>query len=146
MSTKISRRDLLLNSVYGLGGAAMVSAFLPGGGLLAAPVENSSFVDPLAAKAPHFPARAKSVIWLHQDGAPSSLDLYDYKPGLVKLAGQEVPPSYLTGIKTSTQGGVGKLFASKRTWRDTEPPPVGPRNSWCRRSMFGNHGRLAITP
>ncbi|WP_374546238.1 DUF1501 domain-containing protein, partial [Rhodoblastus sp.] len=42
---------------------------------------------------------------------------FDYKPELVRLAGQEVPASYLQGIKTSTQGGVGKLFASKREWK-----------------------------
>jgi hypothetical protein len=35
----------------------------------------------------------------------------------VKLAGQEVPASFLKGIKTSTQGGVGKLYASNRTWK-----------------------------
>jgi len=51
------------------------------------------------------------------DGAPSTLDLYDYKPDLIKLAGQETPPSFLQGIKTSTQGGVGKLFVSNRTWK-----------------------------
>ena len=51
------------------------------------------------------------------DGAPSTLELYDYKPELVRLAGQEVPASFLEGIKTSTQGGVGKLFATPRTWK-----------------------------
>src|SRR6202008_117517 len=65
----------------------------------------------------HFAGKAKAIIWLHMDGAPSTLDLYDYKPQLISLAGQEVPASFLTGIKTSTQGGVGKLFASKRTWK-----------------------------
>src|SRR5690606_29874341 len=39
------------------------------------------------------------------------------KPELVRLAGQEVPASFLEGIKTSTQGGVGKLFATPRTWK-----------------------------
>jgi hypothetical protein len=51
------------------------------------------------------------------DGAPSTIDLYDYKPDLIKLQGQEVPASFLKGIKTSTQGGVGKLYASNRTWK-----------------------------
>jgi len=51
----------------------------------------AAFVDPLAPKAPHFAPKVKSVIWLHMDGAPSTLDLYDYKPELVKLNGQEVP-------------------------------------------------------
>jgi hypothetical protein len=118
MSKKMSRRELFVSTVYGLGGIAMLNMSFPGGGVLAAPLtETSAPDDPLAPKASHFPAKAKSVIWLHQDGAPSSLDLYDYKPGLIKLAGQDVPPSFLTDIKTSTQGGVGKLFVSNRTWK-----------------------------
>jgi hypothetical protein len=117
MSKKTSRRELLINTAAGLGGAATLSMLLPGGGLLATPALGET-VDPLAPKQPHFPAKVKSVVWLHQFGAPSSLDLYDYKPELVKRAGQDVPASFLEGIKTSTQGGVGKLFASpKRTWK-----------------------------
>ncbi|MFI3198539.1 MAG: DUF1501 domain-containing protein, partial [Methylococcaceae bacterium] len=110
-----SRRDFLLKSGYGLGGLAL-GGLLPGGGLLSAALA-ADLIDPLAAKAPHFPAKVKSVIWLHMDGAPSTIDLYDYKPDLIKLQGQEVPSSFMKGIKTSTQGGVGKLFASNRTWK-----------------------------
>ena len=114
MSFKTSRRDLLVNAGVGLGGLALGS-LLPGGMRVA---RAADLVDPLAPRQTHFPAKAKSVIWLHQNGAPSTLDLFDYKPGLVKLAGQEVPASFLQGIKTSTQGGVGKLFVSnKRTWK-----------------------------
>ncbi|HMY40130.1 MAG TPA: DUF1501 domain-containing protein [Marinagarivorans sp.] len=110
------RRDFLINSGLGLGGAAL-SGFVPGLGTVGAAFAED-LIDPLAPKAPHFPAKIKSVIWLHQNGAPSTLDLFDYKPELVKLAGTEVPPSFLKGIKTSTQGGVGKLFVSKdRTWK-----------------------------
>lgn len=110
-----SRRDFLVNSSIGLGGAAL-SGFAPGFGISAAYA--SELVDPLAPKPSHFPAKIKSVIWLHQNGAPSTIDLFDYKPELVKLAGKEVPASFLKGIKTSTQGGVGKLFVAKdRTWK-----------------------------
>lgn len=109
------RRDFLLKSGFGLGAAA-VTAFLPGGGLLQAATA-ADLADPLGAKAPHFPAKVKSVIWLHMSGAPSTLDLYDYKPELKKLAGVEAPASFLKGIKTSTQGGVGKLFESGRSWK-----------------------------
>jgi hypothetical protein len=108
-----SRRDFLLKT--GLGGAAL-SGVLPGIGSFSAAYA-ADLVDPLAPKQPHFPAKVKSVIWLHQNGAPSTLDLYDYKPDLVRLAGQEPPASFLKGIKTSTQGGVGKLYASNRTWK-----------------------------
>jgi len=117
MSTKLSRRRLLLNATQGIGGLAL-SGLLPGGGMLVAPAYASTDgSDPLAARPTHFPAKVRSVIWLHMDGAPSTLDLYDYKPDLIKLAGQDIPESFLKGVKTSTQGGVGKLFASQRTWK-----------------------------
>jgi hypothetical protein len=111
-----SRREMLFNTLFGVGGLTL-AAQMPGGGIFATPALAESFFDPLTPKQPHFPAKVDSVIWLHMDGAPSTLDLYDYKPELVRLAGQEVPSSFLSGIKTSTQGGVGKLFASKRTWK-----------------------------
>ena len=113
MNIKTSRRELLKHAGYGLGGLAL-SGLLPAGLSVA---RAADLLDPLAPKPTHFPAKAKSVIWLHQNGAPSTLDLYDYKPDLVKLAGQEVPDSFLKGIKTSTQGGVGKLYASNRSWK-----------------------------
>ena len=40
---------------------------------------------------PHFPAKAKRVIYLFQSGAPSQLDLFDYKPTLEKFRGQDLP-------------------------------------------------------
>jgi hypothetical protein len=115
MSNKASRRQFLTHTGAGLGGLAL-STMLPGGGILNVQAAES-FVDPLAPKQPHFAAKAKSVIWLHQNGAPSTIDLFDYKPELERLNGQEVPASFLEGVKTSTQGGVGKLLATKRTWK-----------------------------
>ena len=107
-----SRRDFLLRSGQGAAGLAL-GGLLPGlGGLNMAMA--ADLVDPLAPKQPHFPAKIKSVIWLHQNGAPSTLDLFDYKPELKKLAGTPVPASFLKGIKTSTQGGVTKLFYSNK--------------------------------
>jgi hypothetical protein len=115
MSSNLSRRNFLLSASQVAGGLALTAA-LPGGGFLSAAMA-SELADPLAPRQPHFAPKVKSVIWLHMDGAPSTLDLYDYKPELERLAGQDVPPSFLEGIKTSTQGGVGKLFASPRTWK-----------------------------
>jgi hypothetical protein len=109
-----SRRDFLAKSSLFAGGTALGGLGL--GGFQAAMA--SELVDPLAPKQPHFAPKVKSVIWLHQNGAPSTLDLYDYKPTLEKLAGQDIPESFIKGIKTSTQGGVGKLFVAKdRTWK-----------------------------
>jgi len=114
MSTQ-SRRDFLLKSGLGLGSAAL-TGLVPGVSAFSAAYA-ADLVDPLAPRKPNFPAKVKSVIWLHMNGAPSTLDLFDYKPDLIKLAGQDVPASFLKGIKTSTQGGVGKLFASQRSWK-----------------------------
>ena len=46
---------------------------------------------------PHFAPRAKRVIFLHQSGAPSQMDLYDYKPKLQELRGQDLPASVRRG-------------------------------------------------
>lgn len=114
-----SRRDFL-STASGLA----LAGFLPNRAAFAAPPappeppNPHTSADPLAPKAPHFPTKVKTIIWLHMDGAPSSLDLFDYKPELVKRAGQAVPAEYTQGIKTFTQGGLGKLFVSKkRTWK-----------------------------
>jgi hypothetical protein len=50
--------------------------------------------NPLAAKEPHFAARAKRVIWLFMHGGPSHVDLFDPKPELAKYAGQPLPESF----------------------------------------------------
>ncbi|MGL4460546.1 MAG: DUF1501 domain-containing protein, partial [Planctomycetia bacterium] len=45
-------------------------------------------LNPLAPKKPHFPAKAKRVIWLFINGGPSHVDTWDYKPGLEKWNGK----------------------------------------------------------
>src|SRR5262245_32107773 len=50
---------------------------------------------------PHFPPRAKRVIYLFQSGGPSHLDLFDYKPILEKMAGQDLPASVRQGQRQS---------------------------------------------
>jgi len=51
---------------------------------------------------PHFAPKAKHVIYLLQNGGPPHLDLYDYKPGMEKFRGQEIPPSILGDKRFST--------------------------------------------
>jgi len=110
-----SRRDFLSKSGAAVGGAAL-SGLVPGCGAVQSAMAPDR-VDPLAPEPTQFPPRAELMYWLDQNGAPSTLDLYDYKPELVRLAGTPPPDSFLKGIKTSTQGGVGKLFESGRTWK-----------------------------
>ncbi len=109
-----TRRQILLGAGLGAGAIAL-------GGLTPqrafASQASADYIDPLAPKAPHFPAKAKSVIWLHMAGAPSTLDLFDYKPELIKLSGQPLPESFSKGLKTATDGGVGALTATPRTWK-----------------------------
>jgi len=50
--------------------------------------------NPLAPRPPHFPAKAKRVIYMFMGGAPSQLDLFDNKPALVKYDGQPIPAEY----------------------------------------------------
>ena len=56
--------------------------------------EHPSIVNPLAAKPPHFAAKAKSVIFLMMAGGPSQMETFDPKPELNKLAGQKMPESF----------------------------------------------------
>ncbi len=77
-----SRRQILKNASAGFG-------YLAFAGLSAASVaQQSGNRNPLAAKSPHFPARAKRVIFLCMQGGPSHVDSFDYKPQLIKDHGK----------------------------------------------------------
>jgi Protein of unknown function (DUF1501) len=76
----------------------------------------NSIVNPLAPKKPHFAAKAKRVIYLHLTGSPPHLDLYDYKPELVKRNGQPCPDSFLKGKMFAFTSGTPKLLGTPRTF------------------------------
>src|SRR5437660_3835349 len=89
--------------------------FLARAGLNLGALALGTLLDPGRARAdagslpglPHFPPKARRVIYLFQSGAPSQMDLFDYKPGLQRLRGAELPDSIrqgqrLTGM-TATQ-------------------------------------------
>ena len=122
---KTSRRDFLRHAGGGLG-ALTVGGLIGSTGIFS-PLQAAELEagNPLAPKAPHFTPRAKSVIWLHMIGAPATQDLFDYKPALDRMHGEAVPESFLKGIQTSTQGGVGKLLGSHRQWKQ-----YGESGSW----------------
>ena len=73
-----NRREFLKKAGAGFGLLAL-------GDLLRADV-----VDPMAARPPHYAPKAKSIIWLFMEGAPSSVDLFDPKPELTKRDGQKI--------------------------------------------------------
>jgi hypothetical protein len=77
----------------GIGVGKMALAALLADAFATRPSAAPAFSPPLAPKAPHFAARAKRVIHLFMAGAPSHLDLFDYKPALARLEGKPLPPS-----------------------------------------------------
>ena len=70
-------------------------------------------VNPFSPRMPHFAPKAKSVIYLHMAGAPSQLELFDYKPELTKMDGQSCPPSFLEGKKFAFIRGVPKMLGQQ---------------------------------
>ena len=72
----------------------------------------SALPDPLAPKTPHFPAKAKHVIFLFLSGGPSQVDTFDPKPMLTKHNGQPIPSGNL-----KTERKTGNLFASPFTFK-----------------------------
>ena len=66
--------------------------------------------DPLSPKPPHFPAKAKRVIYLFHAGAPSHLELYDPKPELTKRDGQLPPKELLDGYRAAFIKPNSKFF------------------------------------
>lgn len=111
----INRRHFLGKLSVGLGSVALGSLLMPG--LFKSEQETAQLLNGL----PHFAPKAKRVIYLFQNGAPSQLESFDYKPLLNKMAGQELPESVrmgqrLTGM-TSGQSSfplVGSHFSFKQ--------------------------------
>ena len=104
----LARRDFLHNAGVGVGTMAL-SALLARDAD-AAPTRK----DPLAPKPPHFPAKAKAVIFLFMAGGPSNLELFDPKPELTKLSGQKVPESFTKGKRFAFIKGDAKLLGTVR--------------------------------
>src|SRR5215467_9209634 len=84
-----TRRHFIRESAMGMGALAL-------GALLGCGQKSSASTQiafdpahPLAPKLPPFPGKAKAVIYLHMAGAPSQLELFDYKPELMKMDGQD---------------------------------------------------------
>lgn len=113
-----TRRHFLKESAMGLGALAMGS--LLGSCGSKSTVTNPIVFDPahpLLPKSPPFIGRARSVIYLHMAGAPSQLELFDYKPELMKMDGQDCPPSLLEGKKFAFIRGVPKMMGPQTSFQ-----------------------------
>jgi uncharacterized protein (DUF1501 family) len=89
MSVILSRRDMLRQAGFGFGAWALLDLLVRDGYAAAPPPP----ANPLAARPPHFPAKARSVIFLFMQGGPSHIDTFDPKPLLAKLHGKPLPAS-----------------------------------------------------
>ncbi len=101
-----TRRQFFRDCGTGVGAIALAS--LLNDRLFAA----SAGQDPLAPRKPHFPARARNIIYLHMAGSPSTLDLFDYKPRLIELNGKPCPQSYIRGQQFAFIKGTPKLLGT----------------------------------
>jgi len=107
---EITRRWFFKQCGVGLG--AMALRHLLGQSAVAAP----SGVNPLAPRAPHFAPKAKRVIYLFMAGAPSHLELFDYKPELAKWNGKLPPAELLKGYRAAFIDPNSKLLGPKFTF------------------------------
>ena len=117
-----TRRHFFGRCGVGVGRIALAS--LLGGRAFAEPAKA---VNPIAPKAPHFPAKVKNVIYLFMAGAPSQLELFDYKPELQKYDGKPAPESLMKG----------KRFAFMDTFVKEPPKLLGTRREFKRYGKSG---------
>jgi hypothetical protein len=106
--SSLSRRELLRRSGMGFAMLGLAGVMQDSGRLVAAPAEaTDGYQNPLAARPPHFPAKAKRVIHIFCNGGPSHVDTFDPKPALDKYAGKPLPVANL-----ATERKTGAAFPS----------------------------------
>ncbi len=106
-----TRRHFLKKCPMGLGGMFLASQL--GSGALANEQPNQDD-EAATSRDSHFKARAKNVIYIHLAGSPPTLDLFDYKPELVRRDGEDCPDEFLAGRRFAFTNGKPKLMGSPR--------------------------------
>jgi len=107
---QMTRRHFFGRAATGIGTVALASLLKKD--LFASPTRSTSS---LGTSLVHFPPRARRIIYLFQSGAPSQLDLFDYKPRLIELNGKPMPESFTKGQRIAQLAGqkltcVGSKF------------------------------------
>ena len=103
-----NRRDFLTDCFCGVGSLGFAS-------LIAAEQAQAARYNPLAPKPPHFPAKAKAMIFLFQAGGPSHLETFDPKPLLNKLHGQKRPADF-GNVEYQNVNENSRILGTKRTF------------------------------
>jgi hypothetical protein len=99
----ITRRHFFGKLSAGIGGVALGSLMIP-------ELFSSDEPEAMALGIPHFAPKAKRIIYLFQNGAPSQLESFDYKPTLIKRAGEDLPASVRMGQRlTGMTSGQSKF-------------------------------------
>lgn len=109
----LTRRHFVKKGMLGLGAMALGSLMGCGGNQTLLP----TLSNPLAARAAQFAPKAKRIIFLHMAGAPSQLELFDFKPELHKLDGQDCPDSFLEGKRFAFIQGVPKMLGPQTSFQ-----------------------------
>ena len=109
----VTRRQLFKRCTTGMGAIALSSLMNEQlFGKSDATEQAAVPADPLAVKPSHFPGKAKNIIYLHMAGAPSQLDLFDYKPKLNEFDHQPIPESFTKGERFAFIKGTPKILGS----------------------------------
>jgi hypothetical protein len=106
-----SRRRFFQECAGGIGIAALAQLMEKEGRAAAADV------NPLAPRKPHFPAKAKNVIFMFMEGGPSQLDLFDPKPELQKWSGKPLPAEMTKDLRLAFTKPNAAVLASPRTFK-----------------------------
>jgi Protein of unknown function (DUF1501) len=108
LKLKITRRWFIEQCGVGMGAFALNHLLASAGYAATQEADN-----PLAPKKPHFAPKAKNVIFLFMAGAPSHLEMFDYKPQLAKFDGTLPPPELLTGYRAAFINPNSQLLGPK---------------------------------
>src|SRR6476661_3878668 len=105
----LTRRELFGRAACGVGTIALAN-LLARDGLAATPQTTPTPTAPSRGLPglPHFAPKAKNIIYLFQNGAPTHVELFDWKPKLAELHGKPVPDSYIGDKRFSTMTGNAK--------------------------------------
>ena len=123
LNNTLNRRAFLGNSLLGLGGLALSSL---------APIPDFKTQQSIP-ELPHFPPKVKRVIYFFQSGAPSQMELFDYKPKLKEMYGQELPDSVRGNQRVSSMTADQRTFPI--AWGDVTFDRYGQSGAWLSNLM-----------